>query len=110
VASFATALVVQVPLRFWQGERFIRPYAAAYRHLASRPARVVLVYGDSIWYGRDLIRNDPYLRGQPVVLAARLLSREGRAKIEAAYPGQVVEVRDGELLRLGMTAWIRGRR
>jgi hypothetical protein len=70
---------------------------------------VVLVYGDSIWYGRDLIRNDPYLRGQPVVVAARLLSREGRAKIEAAYPGQVVEVKDGELLRLGMTAWVRGR-
>src|SRR6478672_3632184 len=78
VASFATALVVQVPLRFWQGERFIRPYAAAYRHLASRPARVVLVQEGSIWYGRDLIRNDPYLRG-PVVLAARLLTREGRA-------------------------------
>src|SRR4029079_2712991 len=56
VASFATALLVQVPLRFWQGERFIRPYAAAYRTLASKPARVVLVYGDSIWYSRDLIR------------------------------------------------------
>ena len=110
VASFATALLVQVPLRFWQGERFIRPYAAAYRTLASKPARVVLVYGDSIWYSRDLIRNDPYLRGQPVVLAARMLTREGRAKIEAANPGQVVEVRDGELLRLGLTPWIRGRR
>jgi hypothetical protein len=109
VASFATALLVQVPLRFWQGERFIRPYAAAYRHIASRPARVVLVYEDSIWYGRDLIRNDPYLRGQPVVLAARMLSREGRARIEAAYPGQVVEVKDGELLGLGMTALVRRR-
>jgi hypothetical protein len=110
VASFATAVLVQIPLRFVQGERFIRPYAAAYRHLSSRPAQVVLVYADSIWYGRDLIRNDPYLRGQPVVLAARLLTREGRAKIEAAYPGRVIEVRDGELLRLGMTPWIRGRR
>jgi hypothetical protein len=106
LASFALALVVQVPLRFWQGERFIRPYAAAYRYVASRPARVVLVRGDSIWYSRDLIRNDPYLRGQPVVLAARMLTREGRAAIEAAYPGQVVELKDGELLRLGLTPWI----
>ena len=110
VASFATALLVQIPLRFFQGERFVRPYAAAYRHLTSQPARVVLVYGDSIWYGRDLIRNDPYLKGQPVVLAARMLTRDGRAKIEAAYPGQVVEVKDGELLRLGLTPWIRGAR
>ena len=110
VASFATALLVQVPLRFWQGERFIRPYAAAYRHLASRPARVVLVYEDSVWYGRDLIRNDPYLRGQPVVLAARLLTPQGRAAIHAAYPGQVLEVKNADLLRLGLTPWIRGRR
>ena len=109
VASFATALVVQVPLRFVQGERFIRPYAAAYRHLASRPARVVLVYEDSIWYGRDLIRNDPYLHG-PVVLAARMLTPQGRAAIEAAHPGQVMEVRNRELLGLGLTPWIRGRR
>ena len=106
VASFATALLVQVPLRFWQGERFIRPYAAAYRYLASRPARVVLVHEDSVWYGRDLIRNDPYLRGQPVVLAARMLTREGRAAILAAYPGQVLEVTNRELLRLGLTPWI----
>ena len=110
VASFATALLVQVPLRFWQGERFIRPYAAAYRHLASKPARVLLVHEDSVWYGRDLIRNDPHLRGQPVVLAARLLTREGRAAIHAAYPGQVLEVTDTELLRLGLTPWIRGPR
>ena len=109
VASFMLALVVQVPLRFWQGERFIRPYAAAYRYLSSRPARVVLVYADSIWYGRDLVRNDPYLRG-PVVLAARLLTKEGRAAIEAANPGQVVEVKDAELLQLGLTPWVRGRR
>ena len=110
VASFALALLVQVPLRFWQGERFIRPYAAAYRYLSSRPAKVVLVHGDSIWYGRDLIRNDPYLSGQPVVLAAGLLTKEARAAIEGANPGQVVEVKDGELLRLGLTPWIRGRR
>ena len=110
VASFATALLVQIPLRFWQGEHFIRPYATAYRHLASRPARVVLVYEDSVWYGRDLIRNDPYLRGEPVVLAARLLTPQGRAAIHAAYPGQVLEVKNAELLRLGLTPWIRGRR
>jgi hypothetical protein len=108
-ASFVTALVIQVPVRVWQGERFSRPYAAAYRHLGTQQARVVLVHEDSVWYGRDLIRNDPYLRG-PVVLAARMLTREGRAKIEAANPGQVVEVGNGELLGLGLTAWVRGRR
>ena len=110
LASFAVALVLQVPLRFRQGERFVRPYASAYRHLAGKRADVVLVHGDSIWYARDLIRNDPYLEGQPVVVAAKLLTAEGRAAIEAAHPGRVVEVKDGELLRLGLTPWIRRRR
>jgi hypothetical protein len=106
IASFVVAVLVQVPWRLWQGERFVRPYAAAYRYLAGQRADVVLVHGDSIWYGRDLIRNDPYLRG-PVVLATRLLTREGRAAIEAEHPGRVVEVKDGEMLRLGLTPWIR---
>ena len=108
-ASFAIALVMQVPLRFVQAERFIRPYAAAYRHVLTQPADVVLVHGDSIWYGRDLVRNDPYLRGQPVVLAARFLTPEGRTAIEAAHPGRVVDVKDGDLLRLGLTLWVRHR-
>ena len=108
-ASFALALLVQVPLRFVQGERFIRPYAAAYRHVLGQRADVVLVHGDSIWYGRDLLRNDPYLRGQPVVLAAQMLTPQGRAALEAAHPGRVVEVKDGDLLRLGLTRWVQRR-
>jgi hypothetical protein len=71
---------------------------------------VVLVREDSVRYGRDLIRNDPYLRG-PAMPAVRMLTREGRAKIEAANPGQAVEVGNDELLgSSGTTAWIRRRR
>jgi hypothetical protein len=107
LASFATAVLVQVPLRFWQGERFIRPYAAAYRFVESRPADVVIVHFDSVWYGRDLVRNDPHLRGRPVVLAARFLTPAGREAIEHAHPGRVVEVTNTELLRMGLTPWVR---
>lgn len=108
-ASFLTAALVQAPLRVWQGERFIRPYAAAYRFVQSRPADVVIVHFDSVWYGRDLVRNDPHLRGQPVVLAARFLTPAGRDSIERAHPGRVVEVTNSELLGLGMTPWVQRR-
>jgi hypothetical protein len=104
------AIVVQVPLRFAQGERFIRPYAAAYRHVLGQRADVVVVHGDSIWYGRDLVRNDPFLRGQPVVMQARFLTPSMRAAILAAHPGRVADVKDGELLRLGLTPWVRRER
>jgi hypothetical protein len=105
--SLGLALIVQVPLRFAQGERFIRPYAAAYRYVSTKSADVVLIRADSIWYGRDLIRNDPYLQGQPVVLATWMLRPEARAAIAGAHPGRVVEIKDAELLRLGLTRWIR---
>ena len=108
--SFVVALVVQVPLRFAQGERFIRPYAAAYRHVLGQRADVVVVHGDSIWYGRDLVRNDPFLHGQPVVMQARFLTPSMRAAIVAAHPGRVADVKDGELLRLGLTPWVRRER
>lgn len=108
--SFVLAVAVQVPLRLFQAERLVRPFAAGERYIRSRPARVVLVHGDSIWYGRDLVRNDPYLRGRPIVVSAGLLTPARRLELERANPGQVLEVRDGELLRLGMTRWASHRR
>jgi hypothetical protein len=104
--SFALAVLVQVPLRFVQGERFIRPYATAYRHVLARPGDVVVIHPDSVWYGRDLIRNDPFLRGQPVVLNARLLTPQMYATIVKTHPGRVVDVSSSELLGLGLTRWV----
>jgi hypothetical protein len=105
--SFALAVLVQVPLRFVQGERFIRPYASAYTHVLAKRGDVVVVHPDSVWYGRDLIRNDPFLRGQPVVLNARLLTPQMYAAIVKTHPGRVVDVSSSELLGLGLTRWVR---
>jgi hypothetical protein len=103
--SLLIAVLVQLPARVLLAERFVRPFADGYAYLMTRPADVVLVHGDSIWYGRDMVRNDPFLRGQPVVVRAGTLAREARDALERAHPGRVVEVKDGELLRLGMTPW-----
>jgi hypothetical protein len=106
----AVALLVQLPLRALQTERFVRPFAAASRLVQERDADVVLVHADSVWYGRDLIRNDPFLAGQPVVLYGGMLSAYGREMLERAHPGRVAEIRDRDLLALGMTRWDRSRR
>jgi hypothetical protein len=104
-ASFVVAALVQLPLRFVDTERFVRPFAAGAEYVQTRSADVVLIHGDSIWYGRDLLRNDPFLEGQPVVIYSTGLTPAGRAYLEHAFPGRVVEVSDSELLKLGMTRW-----
>jgi hypothetical protein len=104
-ASFVIAVGAMLPARLVRAERFTRPFAAGAEYLKSRPADVVLVHGDSIWYGRDLVRNDPFLKGQPVIMSAWGLTPAGRSALERAYPGRVVEVTDTDLLRLGMTRW-----
>ncbi len=106
VASLVIALLIQLPLRTIQTERFVRPFAAGYDYVAARPADVVVVHADSVWYGRDALRNDPFLRNRPVLVRASSLTPDGRAAIERAFPGRVVDVTDADLLRLGMTRWL----
>ena len=105
VASFIFAIVIELPLRIRDTESFVRPFAAGAEYVHSRTADVVLIHGDSIWYGRDLLRNDPFLRDGPVVMSATGLTPLGRAMLEREYPGRVVEIPDADLLRLGMTPW-----
>jgi hypothetical protein len=105
--SLLVTLAFELPLRLLQTERFVRPFAAGVAYVTTRNADVVLVHADSIWYGRDLLRNDPLLRGQPVVLGDELLTPEGRAYLRQTHPGRVVDVTDAELIRLGMTQWRR---
>jgi len=103
VTSCAIALVVQLPLRLGQTESFVRPFAAGHAMIEQQHADVVLVHGDSVWYGKDLIRNDPFLTGEPVVIYATMISPFGRMMLERAHPGRVVEIHDSQLIAAGMT-------
>jgi hypothetical protein len=103
VTWLGAALLVQIPLRLMQVERFTRPFATGYSFVTTRPARVVLVHGGNVWYGRDIVRNDPFLRGQPVVVRADALAPNQRAQFDRVFPEGVVEISDQELLGLGMT-------
>ena len=100
--GLALALVVQLPLRLVQTERFVRPFAARRGDVRSRPEPIVIVQGEGLWYAGDLIRNDPYL-ARPIVLRREALAPAAIADIRRVFPGQVVEVTVDQLLRLGMT-------
>ena len=100
--GIALALIVQLPLRLVQTERFVRPFAAGVSYVRSRPQPIVIVHASGLWYGDDLVRNDPYL-ARPIVLRRDALAPVAIAEIQRVFPGQVLEVTEDQLLRLGMT-------
>ena len=67
-ASVALTLAVQLPVRAWQIEHHVRPFAQAHDYVAHIDADFVIVDPSTSWYGIDLIRNDPLLRNRPKVL------------------------------------------
>lgn len=90
-AAVAVSLFIALPLRCWQAEGFIRPFANTAEYLHSRSAKVVGLDPRLAWYSADLIRNDPFLEDRPVVVAlvnlspteVAALSRAGQAEFLA---------------------------
>lgn len=74
VSSIAVTIVVQVPVRAWQIEHHVRPFAQLHDYVNHIDADVVIIDPTSSWYGIDLIRNDPFLQQKPKVLSAYFIS------------------------------------
>ncbi|MFN2565311.1 MAG: hypothetical protein ABR499_09925, partial [Gemmatimonadaceae bacterium] len=105
VVSATAAIIVQLPLRSVQAERFVRPYAATLQYIATRPADVVLVDPGSAYYGRDLIRNDPLFRTRPITLALPAIHPDDGRELLRRYPGRVYLLTVPEMQRLGLTTF-----
>jgi hypothetical protein len=68
-ASVVVSLVVVLPWQAYQVRALVTPYASAVAAIERAKADVVIVDPTDIWYGDDLVRNDPFLRTSPKVLA-----------------------------------------
>ena len=66
--SIALSSFALLPWRLAQVYAFVGPYAAASAAIARVKADVVIVDASNIWYGVDLVRNDPWLASSPKVL------------------------------------------
>ncbi len=88
-------LVVALPLRGMQAERFVAPFARAMAYIEALDVDAV-VLAEDVWYGRDLRRNDPWLKDAPKVLSADLLSA---AQLRDLCRGRRVVAVDSEQLR-----------
>ncbi len=88
-AGFALAAVASVfcllPLRLWQAAQWVRPYASASAAIAHARSDIVLVDETGIWFGRHLVRNDPFLARRPFVLDLAFVSPDQLVAVCARY-------------------------
>lgn len=72
----AASLLILLPLRAWQANRYVHPSASASQAISRADADVVLVDGTGVWFASDLVRNDPFLRNRPKVLLLEALDAD----------------------------------
>jgi hypothetical protein len=103
VASVVLSLVL-LPWRAIQVRTFIKPYEAAVAAIAQSDADVVIVDAAAIWYGPDLVRNDPFLRASPKVMALPYLDRAQVEELCRRYDVAIFSREDAERFGLATVA------
>jgi hypothetical protein len=84
LSAVILSVFIQLPIRCYQAERFVRPYALAAGTLGSLKTDLVALNPFQAWYSADLIRNDPFLEHKPIVVAVKPLSPEEARTLRAA--------------------------
>ena len=80
-------MLIQFPIRCFQAESFVRPYAQASEAMHALNADVVGFNPFDAWYSADLRRNDPFLEERPIIAAlVRLEPAEVEALSNAGTP------------------------
>jgi hypothetical protein len=101
-AAFIAALCIQLPLRGLQARRIVQPYYQASKYLESIDADVVVVPFDRLIWGRQLLRNDPFLRNRPKLMGFAELKQVGLDSLRQVFPGRVRVITRDELERFGI--------
>jgi hypothetical protein len=105
VASALLTVFVQWPIRAWQIERYVRPFAQAHDYVARIDADVVIVDPTTSWYGIDLIRNDPFLRQKPKILSALYLRPGDKRALAERFGDRVHLLEASEIARFGIPTY-----
>jgi hypothetical protein len=100
LAGIAGSLLIQFPLRCFEAERFVRPYAQTAAVLHAIPKDIVAFDFRDAWYSADFIRNDPFLENRPVIVSIVHLTPPAIAALEKN--GTVRFITREDFTRLGM--------
>ncbi len=99
-ASLVVSFLVVLPWHAYQVRAFVTPYTAAVEAIEHSGAAAVIVDPTDIWYGQDLVRNDPFLRTPPKMLSLQKLDEPLLA--ELCRRGDVAMFDRADAQRLGI--------
>jgi hypothetical protein len=98
----AVACFVLLPAHAKQAHDLVEPYARASRAIEQAKTDIVIVDESKLLFAEDLVRNDPFLRNHPIVLA---LTNLNDANIQYVCEHYHVETFDfGQATALGIMA------
>jgi len=80
-SGIAASVLLLFPIRAAQAHMFEHPYSVAFRQIVSMKSEVVIVDPSGLWFGADLIRNEPSLTRAPIALAANEISLESASEL-----------------------------
>jgi hypothetical protein len=100
LVGIAASVLIQFPLRCFEAERFVRPYARTAAAIHAIPKEMVAFDWRDAWYSADLIRNDPFLEQRPIIVSIFQLTPEAVAALGKNGTARFI-TRD-DLTRLGM--------
>ncbi|HEY4217812.1 MAG TPA: hypothetical protein VGM67_11790 [Gemmatimonadaceae bacterium] len=73
-SSLTASVLVELPLRGVQVEWIIHPYYEAYNFLSHQSAEIVVFRSSEFMWGRQLLRNDPFLVKRPIIMSMNVPS------------------------------------
>lgn len=91
----AVALFLLLPVHVLQMRTKIGPYAAAAAAIRAKPTEAVVIETVTIYYGDDLVRNDPYLRNRPLIFDIGQLDEKLLRELCARMTVSVFDGKDG---------------
>ena len=82
----AASLLVQFPLRCFQAENFVRPFAHADEVFHKADADLLVFDPRLAFFSADLRRNDPFLRQRPIILTSLTIRPNEAAALARTFP------------------------
>lgn len=96
-----TVIAFQLPIRFIEAENVVRPFAHATALLKSRPEQALLLHPMAVWYGQDLVRNEPFMTNRSKILFLNRLNPHHVRYLQTKFD-KVSIVPTKKLIDLGM--------